>query len=141
MTNISNAKGTCLCGNVTLEANADFDHFGACHCSMCRKWGGGPYLEINCGSDVTLTGEEHVSIYDSSPWAERGFCKNCGTHLFYLIKENLTYNVPLGLFGDSINPEFNLQIFIDKKPKNYSFADKTETLTEEQVFEMYASKE
>ena len=24
----------------------------------------------------------------SSAWAERGFCKNCGSHLFYRLKEN-----------------------------------------------------
>ena len=129
--------GTCLCGETSLTTSANLDKFGACHCAMCRKWSGGPYLEVECGTDVTLSGKESIGIYNSSEWAERGFCKNCGTHLFYHLKGADTYHVPLGLFGDQINPEFEKQVFIDKKPDNYSFVEKTTDYTEQQVFEMF----
>ncbi len=131
--------GTCLCGAVKVKTNAPCDKFGACHCAMCRKWGGGPYLEVECGTDVHLEGEENITVYPSSEWAERGFCKTCGTHLFYRLKQAGLYHVPLGLFGDQINPEFEKQVFIDKKPGNYTFREKTDEYTQQQIFEMFGS--
>ncbi|MEQ9448085.1 MAG: GFA family protein, partial [Rhodospirillaceae bacterium] len=74
--------------------------FGACHCGTCRKWGGGPLLAVDCGEHVTIDGEENVSIYQSSDWAERGFCGKCGTHLFYRLTQQPFYVIPVGLFGD-----------------------------------------
>lgn len=81
-----NQGGTCLCGNVSLSAKPKSRHVGACHCATCRKWGGGPLLVVDCEA-LTIEGDEHVGVYSSSDWAERGFCKACGTHLFYRLKE------------------------------------------------------
>jgi hypothetical protein len=107
---------------------------------MCRKWGGGPLLAIDCGSDVQIEGADSITFFDSSKWADRGFCKNCGTHLFYRLKDSQQYQIPVGLFGDSVAPEFGLQVFIDRKPESYAFSNKTKELTEAQIYEMYAPK-
>jgi len=82
-----NGKGSCLCGEVSFTAKNAIQSVGACHCGMCRKWGGGPLMAVDCGTDVTFEGEKYISVYDSSEWAERGFCKKCGSHLFYRLKE------------------------------------------------------
>jgi len=81
-----------------------------------------------------------VVVFDSSDWAERGFCKHCGTHLFYRLKEPQEYQIPVGFFGDSAAPEFGLQVFVDRKPDNYTFANDTKEMTEAQIYEMYAPK-
>ena len=60
---------------------------GTCRCSMCRKWGGGPFFALDGQQAVTISGEEHVRRYGSSEWAERAFCSECGTHLFYRLKQ------------------------------------------------------
>lgn len=131
-------KGTCLCGAVTLQTTAMDDEFAACHCGMCRRWGGGPFLAVGCGQDVEIDGKESVAIFNSSDWADRGFCKVCGTHLFYRLKDPRQYQIPVGLFGDSLPSNFGLQVFIDRKPEYYSFANDTKELTEAQIYEMYA---
>lgn len=138
MNNQSAAFGSCLCGAVTLKAESPAHDLGACHCSMCRNWGGGPLLTIDCQSAVSITGEESVQRYDSSEWAQRGFCKNCGTHLFYQLKSTGQYHVPIGLFEDFADVDFDHQIFIDHKPKYYAFANETKNLTGEEVFAMFA---
>jgi len=130
--------GTCLCGAVKVTAKTKSDHIGACHCSMCRKWGGGPLLAVECQSDVSLEGLEHISTYDSSEWAERGFCKTCGTHLFYRLKEGGHYAIPVGLLDDEDQWTLSEQIFIDQKPSFYSFSQKTKDLTGEEVFAQYS---
>ncbi len=140
MSEDSSARGACLCGAVTLVATQVTRELGACHCGMCRRWGGGPLLAVDCGRDVQIEGEDSVAVFDSSPWAERGFCRSCGTHLFYRLKGAQEYQIPVGLFGDSVSPVFELQVFIDRKPEYYAFANDTKEMSEAQVFEMYAPK-
>ena len=48
-------QGSCLCGAVSLKTNSKTE-VEACHCGMCRRWGGGPFLAIHCGSDVSFSG-------------------------------------------------------------------------------------
>ncbi len=130
-------KGSCLCGAVKVTANSVDQGLGACHCSMCRKWTGGPLMSVFCGSDVTFEGEESIGIYSSSDWAERGFCKQCGSGLYYKIKSNQQYHMPAGLFENLDDLTFNVQVFIDKKPEFYNFAEETKKMTEAEVFAMY----
>jgi len=130
--------GSCLCGSVHITANNPSNKVGACHCGMCRKWGGGPFMEIDCGTEVSFDGEENITVYDSSEWAERGFCKNCGSHLFYRLKENKQHMIAVGLFDNQEDLVFENQVFIDKKPSFYSFSNKTKDMTEKDIFEMYA---
>ncbi len=97
-------------------------------------------MAIECGADVVINGEDSVTVFDSSPWAERAFCAHCGTHLFYRLKQTGDCHVPLGFFGDQIAPAFSVQVFIDRKPESYAFANETRMLTETQIIEMYAPK-
>jgi hypothetical protein len=66
--------------------------------------------------------------------AERGFCKQCGTHLFYRIKENQQCNMSVGLFDKDDDFEFDIQVFIDEKPEYYCFSNETRRLTGEEAF-------
>ena len=134
-------SGRCLCGAVQLSIAVVPDHLGACHCAMCRKWGGGPFLAIDCGTDVQIDGEQHVTVFDSSEWAERGFCSKCGTHLFYRLKDTQQYMLPIGLLDDDPQVVFNSQIFIDEKPGYYSFANETENMTGAEVFAKFGAPE
>ena len=132
------SRGACLCGAVTVAVELNKTDFDACHCGMCRKWGGGPALTVDGGKNISFTGKEFITTYSSSAWAERGFCKNCGTHLFYRLKNSDYCNLPLGLLDQVDHFKFHLQIFIDSKPGNYEFANQTETMTEAQVLAKFA---
>ena len=138
MSDTVEAQASCLCGATRLVAKTANRHMDACHCEMCRKWSGGPLLAVDCGTDVTIEGGENVSVYNSSQWAERGFCNKCGSNLFYRLKERDQYMVPVGLFEDLSGIVFTHQIFIDEKPGYYSFADETKNMTGAEVFAMYA---
>lgn len=131
-------KGRCLCGAVGVAMKTTSKSVGACHCSMCRKWGGGPLLAIDVGSDVQFEGEDNIAVFNSSAWAERGFCRTCGSHLFYRLKQNGHYIVPIGLLDGGSDWNFDHQIFIDEKPAFYAFANKTKDMTGAEVFAQYA---
>lgn len=140
MSSEQSRTGQCLCGSVRITATPKSNHFGACHCSMCRKWSGGPLLAVECEDRVSFEGEAHIAAYASSEWAERGFCKTCGTHLFYRMKDQPFYAIPIGLFDDGKPWEFAEQIFIDKKPPHYCFANTTKNLTEAEVFAQFSGE-
>lgn len=131
-------SGHCLCGAVKFTANNMGKKVTACHCAMCRRWAGGPVIEVECGTEVTFEGEDSITVFDSSDWAERGFCGNCGSHLFYRLKESREYMIPVGLFEDQTGLTFDQQVFIDEKPSFYSFSNKTKDLTGAEIYAMYA---
>ena len=139
MGNQSQTSASCLCGSVTMTATQVSRKLEACHCSMCRKWGGGPALVVDCGNEVEIDGVENVTVYNSSDWAERGFCSVCGTHLFYRLKDSNQHIIPAGFFSDIGELEFEKQIFIDEKPDYYSFANETEAMTGVEVFAQFAN--
>ncbi|MCG8293999.1 MULTISPECIES: GFA family protein [Pseudomonas] len=132
-------QGTCLCGKTHLKATVDNTQISACHCSMCRKWTGGPLLAVHCTQPPQIEGPE-PSVYDSSPWAQRGFCSHCGTHLFYRVKQSDIYILPIGLLDGDEAWDFNLQIFIDEKPAWYCFKNQTEEWTGQEAFERFTAQ-
>lgn len=138
MSSAISGKGSCLCGGISFTAKNVSKSVGACHCSMCRKWGGGPFMAVDCGTDVIFEGEENITVFNSSEWAERGYCNKCGSHLFYRLKENKQHMMAAGLFDNNTMFEFDHQVFIDEKPSYYCFSNKTKDMTGEEVFARYA---
>lgn len=141
MNNIQQASGKCLCGKVSVTAFEMDPAVSACHCGMCHKWSGGVAMFVHCGADVAWHGQEHIGVYSSSEWAERGFCKECGTHLFYRLKDRVYYDIPVSLFDDAKNLTFAAQIFIDKKPDYFAFANQTAHFTEAEIYAMFVGEE
>jgi len=99
--------------------------------------GGGPLMAAGCGTEVVFEGAENITVYNSSEWAERGFCRQCGSHLFYRLKDSNEYQMAAGLFTDQQRFNFDLQVYIDKKPSFYSFVNKTKEMSEAEVIEKY----
>ena len=56
---------TCLCGKVSIEVMDVHSEVGACHCSMCRKWGSGPLLTVEAGTakNIRFNSEDLISRY------------------------------------------------------------------------------
>lgn len=125
------ATGRCLCGAVTYTAEAVDPDVHSCHCSMCRRWSGGPGFAASVGK-VEFAGEENIVRFDSSAWAERGFCKTCGTNLFYRFKETDHYVMWMGTFDDQAQFKLAGEIYVDEKPASYEFVGDHPRLTGEE---------
>ncbi len=118
-------SGSCLCGEVTFEAKT-LPSMQACHCSMCRKWGSGPFMAVPC-EDANFAGP--VKRYVSSKGSERGFCTTCGSNLFFHTTGGPIHAIPIALFDDPSDLPFRAEIFIDDKPDYYEFGNATKKLT------------
>ncbi len=131
------SKGQCLCGKVEFAISNEAKTFDSCHCSMCRRWSGGPAFAVEAKDGVEFIKQEFVKVYNSSEWAERGFCSNCGSHLFYRLKNGSYCNVPLGLLESQSDFKFTTQNYVDYKPTCYSFSNETKMMTEADVLKPF----
>ncbi len=131
------ASGKCLCGAVKFTAEAVETHHHACHCGMCRRWSGGP-LFAAAVNGLKFQGRDQVATYQSSDWAERGFCRRCGTNLFYYLKPADQYMMCVGAFDDPAPFKLIGEIYIDHKPAGYDFAGDLPKMTEAEVLAKYA---
>ena len=77
-------KGGCCCGEVRYEAAGDVSNETSCHCSICRRTSGAPFVAWatfpSAGLRVT---KGAPATFRSSPAAVRSFCARCGTQLFF----------------------------------------------------------
>jgi hypothetical protein len=131
-------QGGCLCGAVRFTASPKDHEVGACHCSMCRKWTGGPFMVIDCSDTVKVENDSNLGVYRSSEWAERCFCKKCGSVLFYRLVQNGNSYASAEAFDDRAGYALTSQVFIDEKPAYYDFANKTHNMTGAEVFAAFA---
>lgn len=131
-------KGTCLCGAVHATVQNIQKTMGACHCNSCRKWSGSPFFAIDCGTEVNFENTQNISVFDSSDWAERGFCAKCGTHLYFRLKKQNKYMMPAGFFEQHNDLQFTHQVFIDQKPPYYGFSNETQNMTGEECMAAFA---
>ena len=81
---VRSATGGCLCGAVRFEASGPLREVVCCHCGQCRRSHGhfAAYTAIK-SDDLTMTRTEGLSWYPSSEKARRGFCRACGSSLFW----------------------------------------------------------
>ena len=78
-------SGSCLCGAVGFEVRGKLGRpVVACHCLQCRKQTGNYMSSTACKDDqLTLARDDGLSWYRSSDTAQRGFCRICGSVLFW----------------------------------------------------------
>ncbi len=121
--------GKCLCGAVSFRvARADLRNPVACHCSQCRRWGGGPWPTVDASVDgLKIEGEDKIRWYRASDKARRGFCGNCGASLFWQVDaEPDRIDVSLGAFdavAGGLGLAVKAHIFVGSKGDYYDIAD------------------
>ena len=134
--------GQCLCGAVKFTAELDSSEVGACHCKMCQRWSGSAFVGFNTQPDaVVFEGDEHIGTYKSSDWAERSFCRECGTSLFYRLTapgdhHGIRY-IAVGLLDDTTGLKLTREMFYDKKGHAFEYAGDTKKQTEAEIFAMF----
>ncbi len=76
--------GGCQCGAVRYRSTALMDNSHICHCRMCQKAVGNFFAAlVGAPNDALAWTRGRPAVFASSDLAERGFCAQCGTPLFY----------------------------------------------------------
>ncbi len=137
---MSELTGACLCGACTFTASLGPLGAGVCHCGMCRKWSGGMYLSVDCGASVRFNEGAPLGSYKGSSWGERVFCKTCGSSILWQTQDGANQHVSIQCFEDPGQFDLKIELFIDRKPANYALAGSRQTMTEAEVFAMFADQ-
>jgi hypothetical protein len=86
MNDVKKVSGSCFCEAVRFEFEFPSKWCAHCHCSMCRKVHGAGYVTWVGFDDTKFNlenGKQHLSWFESSPGASRGFCSKCSSSLFF----------------------------------------------------------
>ncbi len=77
-------SGGCLCGAVRYEVRGPLRDVINCHCTLCQRLHGafGPHSKAK-KVNIEVTKDDGLAWYATSKRARRGFCRDCGTHLFW----------------------------------------------------------
>ena len=104
---------------------------------MCQRWGG-PFIEMDTRKDeIAFEQDGSLTWYDSSDWAERGFCGTCGSNLFYRLKQGDMLAVLAGTLDLPTGLPVRKEIFIDEKPDYYDLAGDRPRQTGAEVFAQF----
>ena len=99
-------SGGCLCGALRYEASGAARVVVNCHCSICRRAAGAPFVTWatfpTAGFRFT-TGEP--GRFRATPPAERTFCTRCGT--------------PLTFFHDQRPSELDITVLSFDRPEQF----------------------
>ncbi|MGI9450931.1 MAG: GFA family protein [Geminicoccaceae bacterium] len=117
-------EGGCLCGAVRYQVKGHLRDVVNCHCSMCQRLHGnfGPHSKAR-KVNITVTKSDGLAWYETSEVARRGFCRICGSGLFWepfdqeatgIIAGSLDGPTGLGTMG---------HIFVGEKPEFYEISD------------------
>ena len=76
--------GSCHCGRVRFEVDADLERVTVCNCSMCARTG---YVHLIVPPERfrLLAGADDLALYQfGTKTAKHRFCRHCGVSGFYV---------------------------------------------------------
>lgn len=116
--------GGCLCGEVRFEVRGPLRDVVNCHCSMCRRLHGGfgPHTKA-LKANITITNDDGLEWYKTSDIAQRGFCRACGSNLFWEPFEQDATGIVAGSLDDPTGLKTMGHIFVGEKPDFYEITD------------------
>jgi len=117
-------NGGCYCGQVRYRASGIGTEVTECHCTQCRKQTGHRYAVVDArAGNVEIEGKEHVTWFQASPIADRGFCARCGSHLFWRSLENDEMEILAASVDEPTGLEMAGHIFVENKGDYYEITD------------------
>ncbi len=109
------ATGGCLCGAVRYEVRGPLRDVSACHCEQCRRTSGN-FVAATAArlDDFALVEEGGLAWYQSSADARRGFCRTCGSSLFWRPTAGDRIGIMAGTLDRPTGLATKMHIFVDQ---------------------------
>ena len=117
-------SGTCLCGAVRFRTRGQLRGVLYCHCSQCRRQSG-HFVAMTSApvADLAIDGAENLAWYSATPEARRGFCRNCGSFLFWRQQGSEDVSISAGALDKPTGLRGESHIFVDDKGDYYQIDD------------------
>jgi len=106
--------GGCLCGEISYRVIGEIRGVINCFCSQCRKTSGHYVAAVRCNLDqLEILKNKTIAWYRSSEIAQRGFCSQCGSSLFWKPHKGDTISIMAGTLDTPTHVESIENIFIE----------------------------
>lgn len=120
----SERTGSCLCGAVRYRVNGPMRQVVGCHCGQCRKQTGHYMAATGVRRKYFAMVDEHgLKWYRSSDKAQRGFCAECGSTLFWQADGADYIAIAAGSLDGGTDLETAAHIFVADKGDYYRLDD------------------
>ena len=119
------------CGAVEFTVRGPVSDVIWCHCSKCRRFHGGPgaYVNLPRGA-ISFQQREGLAWWDAAPTIQRGFCRTCGSSLFFSDSNQGELSIAAGALDAPTGLKGRLHIFVGSKPDWYVLKDGLKQLDE-----------
>ena len=126
-------EGTCQCGAVRYRITGPVRDVIACHCRECRRMSGHYFA-------ATAAAWEHVEIiesgdlawFKSSTTSRRGFCRRCGSSLFFDHGQENPLGIAAGSLAEDEGLNLAVHIYVDEGGGYYGIPNHERQMTTEE---------
>ena len=116
--------GGCLCGKVRFTVDGPLDPVTYCHCGQCRRQSGHVLAATGAPiATISIEGEGELTWFAASKEAERGFCRHCGSHMFWKPASGHRIAIMAGALDGPVALVQKRHIFVSDKPDWYEITD------------------
>lgn len=124
MPEIQKLEGRCACGAITFSADGPFRDGIACHCASCRRQSGHFIVATAADKDnLKIEDAGELTWYRASEVARRGFCRRCGSFLFWEPDKQPYMAIMLGAVDDTGDIRLAAHIHAGEKGAYYEIND------------------
>ena len=116
--------GGCLCGSVRYRVSGPLRPVIYCHCHQCRRTSGHFVAATAVEKDaLNIEANEGLEWFASSDIASRGFCRRCGSSLFWIAEARDYVSIMAGTLDESTGLKAVEHIYVKDKGDYYDLAD------------------
>lgn len=117
-------SGACLCGAVRYVVTGELRPIVYCHCEQCRRSSGHFVAATDCDSEnLQIKRDDDLQWYRSSAKAQRGFCRCCGSSLFWLADGETRTSIMAGTLTRPTTLAAASHIYVHMASDYYSIDD------------------
>ena len=128
-------RGGCQCGAVRYEARALLDNPHVCHCRMCQRATGNFFAPLVGVPNDALHWTGEPAVFESSEGIERGFCRDCGTPLFYRRRDGAHTSIMIGTFDDPASVPLSYEFGMESRLPQIDRLGHVERYTSEDIID------
>jgi len=125
--------GGCACDAVRYRVSGALRPVIACHCGQCRKslTNYGAFTAV-ARDDLEIANEGGITWFESSPGVRRGFCRRCGSALFWDNSAAAHVSIAAGTLDLPSGVKLARHIYVADKADFYEIGDGLEQLPQGQ---------
>ena len=117
-------SASCLCKGIVMTIKGEFRPVVNCHCMQCTKTHGNyaAYTSV-LEENITYKSKSTLKWFASSAKAKRGFCKKCGSSVFFKRLGSRAISISAGLFKNPTKLVTSSHIYTHNKRDYYKISD------------------